>query len=60
MQGRLCNRPAECDVDVPPEHCLYHDGVTGVRELGFLHGVGAYVSGIIGANVAILLDGKIG
>ena len=23
--------PAECDIDTPPEHCLFHDGFTGTR-----------------------------
>jgi hypothetical protein len=57
--GYATGTPAECDVDVPPSHCLFHDGFTGIREPGSpaLHGVGGYVSGTFGANVAIAIDG---
>ncbi len=57
--GYATGTPFECDVDDPPEHCLYHDGFTGTREPGFgaLHGVGGDLSGIYGANIGILLDG---
>ena len=58
---------SECDVDVPPEHCLYHDGVTGTSEGGLLYGVGGFISGMWYSNVSIVLDdglplggGKIG
>jgi hypothetical protein len=57
--GYATGTPSECDVDVPPPHCLFHDGFTGTRdpEGGVLHGVGGYLTGIFGANVAIALDG---
>lgn len=57
--GYATGTPSECDVDDPPEHCLYYDGFTGTREPGYgtLHGVGGYLSGIYGANVGVLLDG---
>lgn len=57
--GYATGTPTECDVDVPPVHCLYHDGFTGLREPGGprLHGVGGYVTGFYGANVGIFLDG---
>ncbi|MBZ0267061.1 hypothetical protein K8I85_02810, partial [bacterium] len=57
--GYATGSPGICDVDNPPVHCLYHDGLTGTREPGgaALHGVGAYVRGTYGANVGILLDG---
>jgi hypothetical protein len=59
--GYATGTPTECDVDVPPLHCLYHDGFTGVREPGNgpLHGIGGYVHGTFGANVAIALDGGV-
>ena len=59
--GYATGTPAECDVDIPPTHCLYFDGFTGIREPGHgvLHGVGGYITGIFGANVGIVLDGGI-
>lgn len=56
--GFATGTPFQCDVDNPPEHCLYYDGFTGVREPGLapLHGVGGFIDGIVGGRVAILLD----
>ena len=47
-----------CDVNDPPDSCLYHDGVTGILQPGLnpLHGVGGYITGSHGANVGIVLD----
>jgi hypothetical protein len=47
-----------CDVNDPPDSCLYHDGVTGIMGAGMnpLHGVGGYITGSHGANVGIVLD----
>ena len=57
--GYATGSEAECDTDNPPEHCLYHDGVSGTRVPGqeALHGVGGYFHGLYGANVGILIDG---
>jgi hypothetical protein len=57
--GYATGYPNECDVDNPPEHCLYHDGVTGIRVPGqeALHGVGGWFDGFYGARVAIFIDG---
>jgi hypothetical protein len=56
--GTAEGTPGECDVDIPPEPCLYHDGVTGIMEPGMipLQGVGGYITGTHGANVGIVLD----
>lgn len=56
--GSAEGTPGECDIDNPPEYCLYHDGFTGILEPGMipLHGVGSYITGIFGANVGIVLD----
>ena len=50
-----------CDVDDPDPECLYHDGFSGISELGTgsLHGVGGYIDGTIGANVVVLIDGVV-
>ena len=50
--------PTICDVDSFPETCLYHDGFTGEVEPGVspLVGVGGYVTGSFGANVAIVIN----
>jgi hypothetical protein len=47
-----------CDIDNPPEHCLYHDGVTGTRLAteSALVGAGGFFSGMVGANIAVALD----
>jgi len=57
--GYATGTPAECDVDVPPPHCLYQDGLTGIREVGetTLYGVGGYFTGSGQPNLALLLDG---
>ena len=56
--GSATGTPGECDIDNPPEYCLYHDGFTGILEPGMipLHGVGGYITGSFGANVGIVLD----
>ncbi len=48
-----------CDIDMPDDHCLYHDGFTIRRESGSgpLFGAGGWFDGIHGANVGIVLDG---
>ena len=57
--GYATGTPTECDIDNPPTHCLYYDGVSGIRESGgsVLNGVGGYITGTYGGRVAILLDG---
>jgi hypothetical protein len=57
--GYATGTPVQCDVDVPPDPCLYHDGFTISRGAGSgpLYGAGGYFSGTFGANVAIVLDG---
>jgi hypothetical protein len=49
----------QCDIDVPSEECLYHDGYTISRGAGSgpFFGAGGYFTGSFGANVAIVLDG---
>ncbi len=51
--------PLPCDIDNPPPHCLFHDGIAVSRGVGSnpLYGAGGYFSGSHGANVAIVLDG---
>jgi hypothetical protein len=57
--GIATGTPTQCDIDNPPEHCLYHDGFSGSTLPGMtaLHGVGGYISGTNGANPAIVLNG---
>ena len=49
----------QCDVEAPPAHCFYHDGITIAREPGSspLHGAGGYFTPSNRADVAIVLDG---
>lgn len=57
--GYATGTPAGCDVEIPPDHCLYHDRVTGIREAGasVLHGAGGFITGTWGAKVSVILDG---
>jgi hypothetical protein len=59
LHGYAWGTPTQCDVDMPPDHCRHHDGLTIRREAGLtpLHGMGGYFSGIHGANVGFVLDG---
>jgi hypothetical protein len=43
--GVATGTTAECEVDVPPPGCFYHDGFAGVRETGanILYGVGGWM-----------------
>ncbi|MEN8008519.1 MAG: Ig-like domain-containing protein [Candidatus Krumholzibacteriota bacterium] len=58
QHGYAEGTPGICDVDNPPAACLYHDGFTGEVVAGGapLVGVGGYVNGTHGANVAIIID----
>ena len=57
--GYATGTSGECNVNNPPTHCLYRDGMTGVREAGAstLYGVGGYFTGTAQPNVAVILDG---
>ena len=57
--GVATGTPAQCDIDNPPSHCLFHDGFSGSLLPGMtaLHGVGGYITGIYGAKPAIILNG---
>ncbi len=57
--GYATGTPGECDIDNPPAHCLYHDGLSGTNAPGSapMHGVGAWIDGTNGARVQISLDG---
>lgn len=51
----------ECDVDVPPEHCLHEDGFTGVRQPGesMLYAAGVHLTGSAMPKVVMILDGGV-
>jgi hypothetical protein len=57
--GIATGSPETCDVDTPPEHCLFHDGFSGslLPEEDELHGVGGFITGSWGSNVSIILEG---
>jgi hypothetical protein len=59
--GYAKGTPTECDINNPPEYCLYNDGVTGIlqAEQSNLHGVGGFITGFTGANIALILDGDV-
>ena len=55
LHGSATGSTAQCDIDNPPEHCLFYDGFTGTRTAGasLLYGVGGYIRGDFSANVEI-------
>ncbi len=57
--GDATGTPDECDVDVPPDHCLYKDGFTGIRQPGEsrLHAVGGHLTGSSLPKMVMILDG---
>ncbi len=57
--GYATGTPGECDIDIPPEHCLYKDGVSGARLPGEdrLQAVGGYFTGSGQPRLAMILDG---
>ncbi len=57
--GYATGTPTECDVDIPPDHCLYKDGFTGIRQPGGsrLHAVGGHFTGSSQPKLAMILDG---
>ena len=57
--GFATGSPETCDVDTPPEHCLFHDGFSGSLLPGEeeLHGVGGFITGTWGQKMSIILDG---
>jgi hypothetical protein len=59
QHGYATGTPAECDIDVPPEHCLFKDGFTGIREVGesTLYAVGGYFTGSALPKLVMILDG---
>ena len=54
--GYATGSESQCDIDNPPTHCLYHDGLSGKTEAGgnALLAVGGYITGDIGSNIAII------
>ena len=51
---------AQCDVDMPPPECFFHDGISGTGETGTstLHGVGGWIrTNTPFARINIILDG---
>ncbi len=58
--GSASGSVVSCDVDNPPEPCLFHDGVTGTLVDGEprLLGAGGFFSGFFGANIAVVLDDR--
>lgn len=57
--GYAVGTAAVCDIEMPEDHCLYHDGFTIRREPGSapLFGAGGWFTGTYGAEVALVLDG---
>ena len=53
LHGAAEGTTAECDIDNPPEQCLYYDGFTGTRTAGAstLYGVGGYIRGTTGSDI---------
>ncbi len=57
--GYATGTTAQCDVDLPPEHCLWYDGFTGTRAAGQspLYAAGGYIrTSTVGASVTLIID----
>ncbi len=57
--GFATGSTAQCDIDNPPEHCLWYDGFTGTRVAGEgdLYAAGAYIrTSTVGANPVMVID----
>ena len=59
--GYATGTAVECDVDEPPEHCLYKDGLTGIRQNGEsrLVGIGGFFTGVALPKLVAILDGGV-
>lgn len=59
--GYATGTVSECDVDEPPEHCLFKDGMTGIRQPGEspLYAVGGFFTGSALPKLVAILDGGI-
>lgn len=57
--GYATGTEKQCDVDIPPEHCLFKDGFTGIRRPGSsaLYAAGAYFTGAAQPRLVMILDG---
>jgi hypothetical protein len=57
--GYATGTATQCDIDVPPEHCLFKDGFTGVRQPteSTLYAVGGYFTGSALPKLVMILDG---
>lgn len=58
QHGSATGTTSQCDVNMPPEHCFYHDGFTGTRLDGVpCYAVGGYIrTTTVGAKVELVLD----
>lgn len=59
--GYATGTSTECDVDVPPDHCLYKDGFTGIRQPdeSRLQAVGGHFTGSSQPKLVMILDGGV-
>jgi hypothetical protein len=60
LHGYATGTELECDKDIPPEHCLFKDGVTGIRQQGKskLYAAGGYFTGSnFQSRLVMILDG---
>ena len=56
--GSATGTPAQCDIDNPPDTCLFKDGFTGTRAAGesLMTAVGGYFQGSTQPNLRLILD----
>lgn len=57
--GYATGSTAQCDIDNPPEHCLWYDGFTGTRAAGeaALYAAGGYIkTSTVGAALVLVID----
>ena len=61
LHGSATGTPGTCDIDNPPESCLYWDGLSGslLPAEDDLHGVGGFITSTWGSKASIILDGTV-
>ena len=58
VHGLATGYSQKCDIEDPPTHCLFSDGLRGTVApgIGLLSGIGGWVSGMAGAKIIVILN----
>lgn len=58
VHGLATGYSQQCDVETPPSHCLFSDGLRGTVApgMGQLSGIGGWFTGMAGAKIIVILN----